>query len=62
MELEMFLNGRYIDSIAIDESDLEKIHELQHAMEKKHCHQLEYGDGQPQFFITGLSEESIEQL
>jgi hypothetical protein len=61
MELEMFLNGKFIDSISIDEKDLEIIHELQHKMEKKHCHQLEYSDGQPQFFINGLSEEDVKQ-
>jgi hypothetical protein len=59
MELEMFLNGKFIDSITINKSDLEKIHELQHKMEKKHCHQLEYSDGQPQFFISGFAEEEI---
>lgn len=61
MELEMFLNGKFIDSIAITEKDLDTIHELQHTMEKKHCHQLEYSDGQPQFFISGLSEQDVEQ-
>ena len=60
MELEMFLNGKFIDSIKINKSDLEKIHELQHKMEKKHCHQLEYSDGQPQFFISGFAEEEID--
>ena len=49
MELEMFLHGKFIDSMTITEKDLEKIHELQHRMEKKHCHQLEYSDGQPHF-------------
>lgn len=61
MELEMFLNGKFIDSISITEKDLERIHELQHKMEKKHCHQLEYSDGQPQFFLSGLSEEEVQQ-
>ena len=61
MELEMFLNGKFIDSIAIKEKDLERIHELQHRMEKKHCHQLKYSDGQPQFFVSGLAEEDVEQ-
>ena len=42
MELEMFLDGKFIDSVAIKESDLKRIDELQHKMEKKHCHQLEY--------------------
>jgi hypothetical protein len=59
MELEMFLNGKFIDSMTITEKDLERIHDLQHKMEKKHCHQLEYSDGQPQFFVTGLSEEDV---
>jgi len=62
MELEMFLNGKFVDSISIRQSDLRRIHELQHKMEKKHCHQLEYSDGQPQFFITGLSEEDVEVM
>lgn len=62
MELEMFLNGKFIDSVSITEKDLEKIHELQHLMEKKHCHQLEYSDDQPQFFVSGLSEEDVKQL
>jgi len=61
MELEMFLNGKFIDALTITEKDLVRIHELQHKMEKKHCHQLEYSDGQPQFLITGLSEEDVEQ-
>jgi hypothetical protein len=61
MELEMFLNGKFIDSISVDEKELENIHELQHKLEKKHCHQLEYSDGQPQFFINGLSEEDVKQ-
>jgi hypothetical protein len=62
MELEMFLNGKFIDSIFIRQSDLDRVHELQHKMEKKHCHQLEYSDGQPQFFINGLSEEDVEVM
>jgi hypothetical protein len=60
MELEMFLNGKFIDSLAISVKDLDRLHELQHKLEKKHCHQLEYSDGQPQFFVTGLSEEDVE--
>lgn len=60
MELEMFLNGKFIESMTITEKDLERIHDLQHKMEKKHCHQLEYSDGQPQFFVSGLSEEDVE--
>lgn len=60
MELEMFLDGKFIDSMTITEKDLEKIHELQHRMEKKHCHQLEYSDGQPQFFVSGISEEDVQ--
>ena len=59
MELEMFLNGKFIDSISITEKDLEYIGDLQHKMEKKHCHQLEYSDGQPQFFLSGLTEEDV---
>ena len=42
--------------IELKESDLQRIEDLQHAMEKKHCHQLEYSDGQPQFFVSGLPE------
>ena len=61
MELEMFLDGKFVDSMTITEKDLQRIHELQHKMEKKHCHQLEYSDGQPQFFVSGLSEEAVEQ-
>lgn len=57
VELEMFLNGKFIDSMTITEKDLERIHDL---MEKKHCRQLEYSDGQPQFFVSGLSEEDVE--
>lgn len=53
----MFLDGKFIDSITIKESDLKRIDELQHKMEKKHCHQLEYSDGQPQFFINGISRK-----
>jgi len=60
MELEMFLDGKFIDSMTITGKDLEKIHELQHRMEKKHCHQLEYSDDQPQFFVSGLSEEDVQ--
>lgn len=59
MELEMFLNGKFIDSIFLKQSELGRIHELQHKMEKKHCHELEYSDGQPQFFINGVSEEDV---
>jgi hypothetical protein len=59
MELEMFLDGKFIDSFTIKESDLKRIDELQHKMEKKHCHQLEYSDGQPQFFISGIAEEDL---
>jgi hypothetical protein len=47
--------------VSITEKDLENIHELQHKMEKKHCHQLEYADGQPQFFVSGLSEEEVQR-
>lgn len=61
MELEMFLNGKFIDAMSITEKDLENIHELQHKLEKKHCHQLQYTDGQPQFFVSGLSEEEVQQ-
>ncbi|HWI90427.1 MAG TPA: hypothetical protein VNU93_03700 [Verrucomicrobiae bacterium] len=61
MELEMFLDGKFIDAVSITEKDLENIHELQHKMEKKHCHQLEYADGQPQFFVSGLSEEEVQR-
>ena len=53
----MFLNGKFIDAVTITEKDLDRIHELQHQMEKKHCHQLEYSDGQPQFFVSGLLED-----
>ena len=60
MELEMFLDGKYIDSVTIKESDLKRIDELQHKMEKKHCQQLEYSDGQPQFFISGMGEEDVQ--
>lgn len=60
MELEMFLNGKFIDSISIKESDMKRLHELQHQMEKKHCHQLEYSDGQPVFFVNGLPAEDVE--
>lgn len=56
----MFLDGKFIDSVTIKESDLKRIDELQHKMEKKHCHQLEYSDGQPQFFINGISEEDLK--
>jgi hypothetical protein len=59
MELEMFLNGKFVDSMSIRQSDLGRIYELQHKMEKKHCHELEYSDGQPQFFINGLAEEDV---
>jgi hypothetical protein len=61
MELEMYLDGKFIDSVSITEKDLERLHDLQHKMEKKHCHQLEYSDGQPQFFVSGLSEEDVPQ-
>lgn len=60
MELEMYLNGKFIDSINITASQLKNIHELQHQMEKKHCHDLKYSDDQPQFFISGMSEEDVE--
>jgi hypothetical protein len=60
MELEMYLDGKFIDSISITTAHLKNIHELQHQMEKKHCHDLEYADDQPQFFITGLSEEDVK--
>jgi len=60
MELEMFLDGKFIDSIPITASQLKHIHELQHQMEKKHCHDLEYADDQPQFFISGLAEEEMK--
>ena len=54
MELEMYLNGRFIDSIPVSSSQLGNIHELQHHLERKYCHELEYADDQPQFFITGI--------
>ena len=60
MELEMFLDGKFIDSVAIKLSDLKRLDDLQHKMEKKHCHQLQYSDGQPQFFLSGISEEDVE--
>ena len=44
MELEMYLNGRFIDSIPVSSSQLGKIHELQHHLERKYCHELEYAD------------------
>ena len=53
MELEMYLDGRFIDAISISSSQLGKIHELQHQMEKRYCHELEYSNGQLQFFISG---------
>jgi hypothetical protein len=61
MELEMFLNGKFVDSISITERDLGRIYEQQHRMEKKHCHELEYSDGQLQFYVSGLSEENAKQ-
>lgn len=57
----MFLNGKFIDSIHITTTNPEKIRELQHQMEKKHCHELEYADDQPQFFITGLAAEDVRE-
>lgn len=48
----MYLNGKFVDSISITTAQLKNIHELQHQMEKKHCHELEYADDQPQFFVT----------
>jgi hypothetical protein len=62
MELEMYLDGKFIDSISITAAQLKNIHELQHQMEKKHCHSLEYSDDQPQFFISGLNEEDTEVI
>lgn len=50
----MYLNGRFIDSIPVSPSQLTKIHELQHQLEKRFSHELEYADDQPQFFITGI--------
>jgi len=55
----MFLDGKFIDSVTIKEADIKRIDELQHKMEMKHCHQLEYSDGQPQFFISGIAEEEV---
>jgi hypothetical protein len=60
MELEMYLHGKFVDSMSIRASQLKNIHELQHQMEKKHCHALEYSDDQPQFFISGIAEEDVE--
>ena len=60
MQLEMYLNGKFIDSINITKAQLNNIYELQHQMEKKYCHELEYADDQPQFFISGLNEVDIE--
>ena len=60
MELEMYLDGKFIDSISITAAQLKNIHELQHQMEKKHCHDLEYSDDQPQFFLSGVNEEDVE--
>jgi len=59
MELEMFLDGKFIDAVTINESDLKRLDKLQQKMERKHCHQLEYSDGQPQFFISGVWEENV---
>lgn len=61
MELEMYLNGKFVDSVSITTVQLKNIHELQRQMEKKHCHELEYADDQPQFFVTGLSEADMKQ-
>lgn len=61
MELEMYLNGKFIDSMSITAAQLKNIHELQHQMEKKHCHALKYADDQPQFFVNGLSEEEVKK-
>jgi hypothetical protein len=59
MELEMYLNGKFIDAISITKAQLKNIHSLQHKMEKKHCHELEYADDQPRFFINGLPTDVI---
>lgn len=61
MELEMYLHGKFIDAIPLTTAQLSKIHELQHQLEKKYCHELEYTDDQPQFFITGLPSGMSEQ-
>jgi hypothetical protein len=61
MELEMYLNGKFIDAVPINSSQLTKVHELQHQLEKKYCHHLEYTDDQPQFFITGIPSGMNEQ-
>ena len=61
MELEMYLNGKFVDSVSITAMQIKNIQELQHQMEKKHCHELQYADDQPQFFVTGLSKEDVKQ-
>jgi hypothetical protein len=60
MELEMYLNGKFIDAIPVLKSQLSKIHELQHQLEKKYCHELEYSDDQPEFFISGIPSDMDE--
>ena len=47
MELQMFLNGRLVDSVTINDSHLRVLRAVQQRMEDKHSEILELADEDP---------------
>lgn len=57
MELQMFLNGRLVDSVTINDSHLRVLRAVQQRMEDKHSEILELADEDPQFYVEGIGSK-----
>lgn len=57
MELQMFLNGKLVDSVTINDSHLRVLRAVQQRMEDKHSEILELADEDPQFYVEGIGSK-----
>jgi len=57
MELQMFLNGKLVDSVTINASHLRALRAVQQKMEDKHSEILDLSNEDPQFYIEGIASK-----
>ncbi|MGN6399675.1 MAG: hypothetical protein ACTHMD_04420 [Flavisolibacter sp.] len=57
MELQMYLNGKLVDSVTINAAHLRVLHAVQQKMEDKHSEILELANEEPQFYVEGIGSK-----
>ena len=53
----MYLNGKLVDSVTINDSHLRVLRAVQQKMEDKHSEILELANEEPQFYIEGIGSK-----